>query len=148
MPSRGRPTDLPTTNLTLFVNSEPEGLGPLATFKQLVSLFHYPTNHSSNLSCTIASEHFCMSLLACVDCVTRTPSVVGIICSGSDASTLRTCALLRTGIFRIGKLQLAYNSIKVVRKNKNQGVESDRFPHQYQCDYHDVDQNEIAPWVG
>ena len=39
------------------------------------------------------------------------------------------CALPRTGIFRIGKLQLAYDGIKVVRKNKNRGVESDRFPH-------------------
>ena len=41
-------------------------------------------------------------------------SSVGIICSGSDASALGTCALPRTGIFRIGKLQLAYDSIKVV----------------------------------
>jgi len=53
---------------------------------------------------------------------------VGIICPGSDASALGTCALPRTGIFRIGKLQLAYDSIKVVRNNKNRGVESDRFP--------------------
>jgi len=55
-------------------------------------------------------------------------STVGIICSGSDASALGTCALPRTGMFRISKLQLAYSSIKVVKKNKNRGVESDRFP--------------------
>ena len=50
---------------------------------------------------------------------------VGIICSSSNVSALGTYALLCTGIFQIGKLQLVYNSIKVVRKNKNQGVESD-----------------------
>ena len=54
---------------------------------------------------------------------------VGIICIGSDASALGTCALPRTGIFRIGKLPLAYDSIKVVKKNKNRGVERDRSPH-------------------
>ena len=54
---------------------------------------------------------------------------VGIICIGSDASALGTCALQHIcGIFRIGKLQLVYDSIKVVKKNKNRGVERDRFP--------------------
>jgi len=53
---------------------------------------------------------------------------VGIICIGSDASAFGTCALPRTGIFRIGKLRLAYDSIKVVKKNENRRVESDRFP--------------------
>ena len=55
--------------------------------------------------------------------------VIGTICIDSDVSALGTCALPRTGIFLIGKLQLAYDSIKVVRKNKNRGVERDRFPH-------------------
>ena len=58
----------------------------------------------------------------------RSKGGVGIICSGSDVSALGTYALPCTGIFRIGKLQSAYNSIKVVEKNENRGVESDRFP--------------------
>ena len=43
---------------------------------------------------------------------------VRIICSSSDASILRTYALLHTDIFQISKLQLAYNSIKVVKKKE------------------------------
>jgi len=51
--------------------------------------------------------------------------IVGIICSSSDVSALKTYALPHTGIFWISKLQLAYDSIKVVKKNKNQKVERD-----------------------
>jgi len=41
-----------------------------------------------------------------------------IICIGSDASALGNCTLPRTGISRIGKLQLAYDSMKVVVRKK------------------------------
>ena len=43
---------------------------------------------------------------------------VGIIRSGpgSSANALGPSALPRTGTYRIGKLQLAYDSIKVARK--------------------------------
>jgi len=72
----------------------------------------------------LGHDHVTLHPRLAIHCTILLPAV-GIICSGSNVSALGTYALPRTGIFWIGKLQLAYSSIKVVKKNKNRGVKSD-----------------------